>query len=96
VALNLNCHLVGIFGSLKKDDIRFLKTILTGGEVVNSLTVEYLRNKFSSLSVVDGYGPTENTTFTTTYTVKQDTPKNIPIGMSACGYRIRDPLFSKV
>jgi acyl-coenzyme A synthetase/AMP-(fatty) acid ligase len=64
--------------TLKKDDIRFLKTILTGGEVVNSLTVEYLRNKFSSLSVVDGYGPTENTTFTTTYTVKQDTPKNIP------------------
>jgi amino acid adenylation domain-containing protein len=32
------------------------------------------------LSVINGYGPTENTTFSTTYLVEKDFPENIPIG----------------
>ena len=59
-----------------------LRTIIVGGEKLSEKHIEKLRNRFPSLEIINGYGPTENTTFSLTYSVKErqiTTP--IPIGI---------------
>ena len=66
------------------DVLKSVRFVLTGGE---ALSVSHVRRALSALpetTLINGYGPTENTTFTTTYVI----PKNwapagchsIPIG----------------
>ncbi|HEY4092529.1 MAG TPA: amino acid adenylation domain-containing protein [Luteibacter sp.] len=62
-----------------------LRCILTGGE---ALSVPHVRKALAALPntvLMNGYGPTECTTFTTTYTIPRDLPDDtgaIPIGMA--------------
>src|SRR5436305_663254 len=46
-----------------------VQEVLTGGDVVSALHVQVLLQAYPGIRVVNGYGPTENTTFTTTYGV---------------------------
>jgi amino acid adenylation domain-containing protein len=58
-----------------------LKTILAGGEKLSEQHIEKLRNTYPSLEIVNGYGPTENTTFSLTYTITENKiGQSIPIG----------------
>lgn len=56
-----------------------LTTVLTGGDVVSPKHAARLRARRSSLRIVNGYGPTENTTFTTTYDITSDIDPAVPI-----------------
>lgn len=47
-----------------------LRWIVTGGEVVPYDSVARMLDMHPGLIITNGYGPTENTTFTTTYTVR--------------------------
>ncbi len=59
-----------------------LRTVIAGGEKLSEKHIEKLRNRFPSLEIVNGYGPTENTTFSLTYPVKErQFTKPIPIGV---------------
>jgi non-ribosomal peptide synthetase component F len=59
-----------------------LRTVIAGGEKLSEKHIEKLRNRYPSLEIVNGYGPTENTTFSLTYFVKErEITKPIPIGM---------------
>jgi amino acid adenylation domain-containing protein len=78
------------------DDLRNVRHLLTGGEVPS---IEHLRRAYAALpgtKLINGYGPTENTTFTTCHTVREDDLKNlsVPIGRPIAGTRVRivDPL----
>ena len=58
-----------------------LRTVIAGGEKLSEHHIEKLRNRYPSLEVINGYGPTENTTFSLTYPVKErQITKPIPIG----------------
>ncbi|HLP47541.1 MAG TPA: amino acid adenylation domain-containing protein, partial [Candidatus Kapabacteria bacterium] len=57
-----------------------LKNLLVGGDVLSPRAINMARSKNTELKIINGYGPTENTTFSTTYPVDEDFLENIPIG----------------
>jgi len=57
-----------------------LKYLLVGGDVLSAPHINKVRNENPNLKVINGYGPTENTTFSTTYLIEKDFESNIPIG----------------
>jgi amino acid adenylation domain-containing protein len=72
-------------------DLGKVRQILTGGEAPS---VEHLRRAFEALPearLINGYGPTENTTFTCCHTVREaDLASHvIPIGRPISGSRVR-------
>ncbi|RAJ77621.1 amino acid adenylation domain-containing protein [Chitinophaga dinghuensis] len=56
-----------------------LKTVLAGGDRLSPLHVGKLLHAYPSLEIINGYGPTENTTFSLTCRMTGDM-KDIPIG----------------
>ncbi len=66
-----------------------LKYLLIGGEVLNAKWVDLLNQKPKHPQIINGYGPTENTTFTTTYNIPNKVPRNrIPIGKPILGTHV--------
>ncbi|MCX6582230.1 MAG: amino acid adenylation domain-containing protein [Candidatus Aminicenantes bacterium] len=57
-----------------------LKYLLVGGDVLSPRYITEVRHKNKGLRVINGYGPTENTTFSTTFEIDGDYKENIPIG----------------
>ncbi|MGB3438460.1 MAG: amino acid adenylation domain-containing protein [Actinophytocola sp.] len=57
-----------------------LRTLLTGGDVLSPRHMRLLRARHPGLAVHNGYGPTENTTFTTTYRIDDSVDGPVPIG----------------
>jgi amino acid adenylation domain-containing protein len=67
-----------------------LKQLLTGGDVVPHEHVAATLRRHPQLVVTNGYGPTENTTFTTTHTVTdpEEIDGPLPIGLPIPGTRV--------
>ncbi len=57
-----------------------LKHVLAGGEKLSSFHVNKLRLYNSKIKITNGYGPTENTTFSTFYPIEEEIKGLIPIG----------------
>ncbi|MGE5343416.1 MAG: amino acid adenylation domain-containing protein [Candidatus Omnitrophota bacterium] len=57
-----------------------LRYLLVGGDVLSPSHIDRVRKRFPGLRVVNGYGPTENTTFSTTFLIDKDDEEKIPIG----------------
>ncbi|MCP4152199.1 MAG: amino acid adenylation domain-containing protein, partial [bacterium] len=57
-----------------------IKHLLVGGDVVSPGHVNRLRREYPGITVTNGYGPTENTTFSTSLTVEREYYDKIPIG----------------
>ncbi|WP_254846670.1 non-ribosomal peptide synthetase [Hymenobacter sp. CRA2] len=57
-----------------------LQTIVAGGDKLSPAHIQRLRQAYPGLTIVNGYGPTENTTFSLTYPVTDATTGAIPIG----------------
>ncbi|MFI5153658.1 MAG: amino acid adenylation domain-containing protein [Chitinophagales bacterium] len=58
-----------------------LQTILAGGEKLSEKHIGKLRKTFPSIQIINGYGPTENTTFSLTYPIREtEIISTIPIG----------------
>ncbi len=57
-----------------------LNTLLVGGDALSPSHINLLRNKYPELKIINGYGPTESTTFATYFKIEDDYPINIPIG----------------
>ncbi|MFB6456953.1 amino acid adenylation domain-containing protein [Chitinophaga sp. Hz27] len=62
----------GIFSSLE--------CLTVGGDVVNPVSVNEVRRLHPALKVINGYGPTENGIFSTTFPILQDYRFTVPIG----------------
>ncbi len=56
-----------------------LQIVLAGGDKLSPEHITQLKTQYPHLTIVNGYGPTENTTFSLTHTV-QTVSDNIPIG----------------
>lgn len=59
-----------------------VKNLLVGGDVMSTKVVNRVRHACPELRFVHVYGPTENTTFSTAFTVTEDYEDAIPIGRS--------------
>ncbi|MCU0288009.1 MAG: amino acid adenylation domain-containing protein, partial [Acidobacteria bacterium] len=57
-----------------------LRTLLVGGDKLSPVHIDRLRKRFPQVYIINGYGPTENTTFSTTYLINGEYNENIPIG----------------
>ncbi len=72
------------FNQLVDADIRIfegLETVVVGGEKLSEKHIEKMRQDYPFTNIVNGYGPTENTTFSLTYTITENEMKrSIPIG----------------
>ncbi|MBX3253274.1 MAG: amino acid adenylation domain-containing protein [Chitinophagaceae bacterium] len=56
-----------------------LQTIITGGDKLSPIHIKKLKEYNYELNIINGYGPTENTTFSLTYPIETVT-ENIPLG----------------
>ena len=64
------------------DDLRSLTQLLAGGDVLSVDHVLRAKRALPNCRIINGYGPTENTTFTCCYTVgdESDLIPSVPIG----------------
>jgi tyrocidine synthetase-3 len=72
-----------LFNQMLTEDIAMfsgLRNLLVGGDVLSPLHINQLRERFVGLNVINGYGPTENTTFSTTFLIDRAYSQGIPIG----------------
>jgi non-ribosomal peptide synthetase component F len=72
-----------LFNQMSDTDIGIfcgLKHLLVGGDVLSPVHINRVRNRYPRLRVLNGYGPTENTTFSTTHLIDREYRENIPIG----------------
>lgn len=59
---------------------RTVRCLLTGGDVLSPKHINMVRTANPNLIVINGYGPTENTTFSCCYNIKNQYESSIPIG----------------
>jgi len=80
----------GLFSALvdhQPTSFRNVRQVLTGGDRVSAAAVSHLLSAFPRLSVVNGYGPTESTTFATVEVV---TAKHLPLRTVPIGSPVGD------
>ena len=66
-----------------------LEWLVVGGDVLSPSPIAEIRHKNHNLTVVNGYGPTENTTFSVCHRIDRDYENSIPIGKpiaNSCAY----------
>lgn len=79
---------VALFNQYVEKDLQIfeaLRVVLTGGDVLSAKHINILREAYPQLTLINGYGPTENTTFSTCYVINQHYEESIPIGRSING-----------
>ncbi|QHI35406.1 Linear gramicidin synthase subunit D [Kordia antarctica] len=72
----------GWLNQLVDSDINIFKglqTILVGGDKLSPHHIQKLRTTYTDVQIINGYGPTENTTFSLTHNIKA-VSGDIPIG----------------
>lgn len=57
-----------------------VRALLTGGDVLSPKHINIVRKACPNLTIINGYGPTENTTFSTCFTIDKTYEDSIPIG----------------
>ena len=57
-----------------------VRQLLVGGDALSPIHINHVRSKCPELRLINGYGPTENTTFSTTFLIERDYEGSIPIG----------------
>lgn len=72
-----------LFNQLIDQDKTIFETLnylIVGGDVLSPKHINKLRKSYPSIKLVNGYGPTENTTFSVSYTINKYFNNAIPIG----------------
>jgi amino acid adenylation domain-containing protein/non-ribosomal peptide synthase protein (TIGR01720 family) len=83
----------GLFHAIvdaKPEALRRVRQLLAGGDVLSPLRVHKLRRVCPETRVINGYGPTEGTTFSTSFSVagEVDERLSIPIGRPIANTRV--------
>ncbi|MDW7614145.1 amino acid adenylation domain-containing protein [Peribacillus simplex] len=74
---------VALFNQLaqeKPDIFKPLRYLLVGGDALSANHINLVRSKCTNVQIINGYGPTENTTFSTTFLIDKEYDSGIPIG----------------
>jgi amino acid adenylation domain-containing protein len=57
-----------------------VKNLLVGGDVLSPKHINSVKRSCPGINIINGYGPTENTTFSTCFLIDQEYEEEIPIG----------------
>ncbi|MBS4933504.1 MAG: amino acid adenylation domain-containing protein, partial [Clostridiales bacterium] len=57
-----------------------IRYLIIGGDALSPYHVAKVRKACKDITLVNGYGPTENTVFSTTFEIEQDYESRVPIG----------------
>ena len=78
----LTAGLFHLFVDERLEDLRPLKQLLAGGDVLSAKHVRRVLEAFPEITLINGYGPTEGTTFTCCHAMKHGdaVPDSVPIG----------------
>lgn len=87
-ALWLTAGLFRLFAEESPECFAGLREVWTGGDVVPPPAVRKVLDSCPGTAVVDGYGPTETTTFATSFRMPAEVPDVIPIGTPLRDVRI--------
>ncbi|UCH95478.1 MAG: amino acid adenylation domain-containing protein [Candidatus Aminicenantes bacterium] len=71
-----------LFNQMMQADVEIfagLTNLLVGGDALSPAHINRVKTRFPALKVINGYGPTENTTFSTTFLIDKEYTY-IPIG----------------
>ncbi len=87
----LTAGLFNLMVDERLDDLRPLKQLLIGGETLSVAHVEKARAALRGTQLINGYGPTENTTFTCCHRIGrfESFPHGVPIGRPIRGTRVK-------
>jgi amino acid adenylation domain-containing protein len=69
------------------DGLGGLRQLLAGGDVLSPAHINRVHRTYPDLRLVNGYGPTENTCFTTCHVVSEPVGERVPIGIPVTGTR---------
>ena len=72
-----------LFNQLCEEDSKMfssVKYLLTGGDVLSPKHINMVRKSNPNITLINGYGPTENTTFSCCFTIDKKYENSIPIG----------------
>jgi aspartate racemase len=72
------------------EDLRPIRQLLAGGDVLSSRHVRKVLDTLPECTVINGYGPTENTTFTCCHVMRRGdlVPESVPIGKPISNTRV--------
>ncbi|WTP62781.1 non-ribosomal peptide synthetase [Streptomyces phaeochromogenes] len=70
------------------DSLGGLRQLVAGGDVLSPAHVNRVRRAHPKVRMVNGYGPTENSCFTTSHTVTRQISGTVPIGTPIAGTRV--------
>jgi amino acid adenylation domain-containing protein len=70
------------------DRLGGLRQLLGGGEALSPVLINRLHRTYPDLLVVNGYGPTEDTCFTSCYVVSEEVGDSVPIGRAVTDTRL--------
>jgi amino acid adenylation domain-containing protein len=86
----LTAGLFHVMVEQRLEDLRPLRQLLAGGDVLSPWHVSQVLEKLPNLRLINGYGPTENTTFTCCHTfVRGETVRDpVPIGRPISNTRV--------
>ena len=81
-AMWLTSGLFNLMVEQRLEDLRPIRQLLAGGDVLSSRHVRKVLENLPDCTVINGYGPTENTTFTCCHAMRKGdaVPESVPIG----------------
>ena len=79
-----------LFVDERLEDLKPLKQLLAGGDTLSAKHVRRVLGAFPHITVINGYGPTEGTTFTCCHAMKAGDviPDSVPIGRPISNTRV--------
>jgi len=86
----LTAGLFNLFVDERLDDLRPVKQLLAGGEALSARHVRRALDALPGVTLVNGYGPTEGTTFTCCHVMRPGAPvpDSVPIGRPISNTRV--------
>jgi|HubBroStandDraft_4_1064222.scaffolds.fasta_scaffold05559_2 amino acid adenylation domain-containing protein len=86
----LTAGLFNLIVEQRLEDLRPIRQLLAGGDVLSSHHVRTVLENFPDCTLINGYGPTENTTFTCCHAMRAggSVPDSIPIGRPISNTRV--------
>ncbi|NFL97255.1 amino acid adenylation domain-containing protein, partial [Clostridium botulinum] len=80
--MNLPAPLFNSYGMEKPEIFKGIECLQTGGDVISAKAVSMVLKEWNGISIVNGYGPTENTVTSTAFIINNswDDKQEVPIG----------------
>ncbi len=86
----LTAGLFHLFVDERLEDLRPIRQLLAGGDVLSASHVRKVLDRLPNTTLINGYGPTEGTTFTCCHVIRSGTPipDSVPIGKPIAHTRV--------